>query len=286
MERLGRVQRTCALQMLGALRTTPNDMLEAHVGLVLMGIRIKKMCVGVAARIAVMPDMHPLYKPVRRAARSIRQHQAPLHEIMRALGEKPDDMETIAIVRHPPEWECPIEVDIDSSVEEVEERERHNKADITVYMDGSGHKGKIGVVAVLYRGFRKEVKVMRKCLGSEEKHTVFKGECVGQMLGLELLRREVRQEVRAKRRVRDTTIGMDNQAGMQMLEDSGPGMARYLVDAVEKYLPPLHSSSLINSGTVFGNGSLPCTINYLLMGTFTKKTSLPMIPTHSFAFAV
>lgn len=69
---------------------------------------------------------------------------------------------------------------------------------------------------------------MRKCLGSDQDHTVFEGECVGQMLGLELLRREAR----GRGRIRDVTIGTDNQGGMGVVRNPGQGTARYLVDEV------------------------------------------------------
>lgn len=228
MAKLGRVQRTSALQITGALRTTPTDLLEAHAGLMPIPTRIKKACVLAAACIALMPQTHPLYKPARRAAKFVKRHRAPLHHIMKAMGRHPNDMETIAIVWHPPDWRCPFKITIDGTVEEAEERERHNEAEIRIYSDGSGHKGRIGAAAVLYRRFRREVRVLRKCLGSDKDHTVFEGECVGQLLGLELLRREAR----GRGRIRDATLGTDNQAGMKAVGDTGRGTARYLVDEI------------------------------------------------------
>ncbi|KAF5374636.1 hypothetical protein D9615_008936 [Tricholomella constricta] len=61
-------------------------------------------------------------------------------------------------------------------------------------------------------------------LGTEKEHTVFEGECIGQILGMELIRRELG--------IRTATVGTDNQAGMQALMNPGPGTGRYLVDQV------------------------------------------------------
>ncbi|KNZ74381.1 hypothetical protein J132_06977 [Termitomyces sp. J132] len=86
----------------------------------------------------------------------------------------------------------------------------NNEVEVKIHSDRSGHGGKIGAVVVLYRRFRREVKFLRECLGSDKDHTVFEGECV------------------------DTSVGTDNQVGMQALQATGQGMARYLVDEVLK----------------------------------------------------
>lgn len=57
-----------------------------------------------------------------------------------------------------------MKVVIDVLVEEAIGREQGNKANIRVYIDGSGHKKMVGAAAVLYQGFTKS-KVVRQCLG-------------------------------------------------------------------------------------------------------------------------
>jgi len=58
-----------------------------------------------------------------------------------------------------------------------------------VYTDGSGYEGQVGVVAVLYQDGRIKSK-RRMRLGSIQHHTVYEGEGVGMILGLELIREE------------------------------------------------------------------------------------------------
>jgi len=61
-------------------------------------------------------------------------------------------------------------------------------------------------VAVLYRG-GVEKRMLRKFMGSEETHTVFKAELLGLSLAMEMLK--------GKTLVQSLTIGIDSQAAMQ-----------------------------------------------------------------------
>ena len=73
------------------------------------------------------------------------------------------------------------------------EEETGDSAFVRLYSDGSGIKGNIGSVAVLYR--RKndiETKcTMRYCLGPKTKHTVYKGEIAGAIMAQELLHKQL-----------------------------------------------------------------------------------------------
>ena len=54
-------------------------------------------------------------------------------------------------------------------------------------MDGSGLGGEIGAAAVLYKG-EMEKGQKRYHLGTIEEHMVYEEECVGVLLGLELMK--------------------------------------------------------------------------------------------------
>ncbi|KNZ74394.1 hypothetical protein J132_06964 [Termitomyces sp. J132] len=64
----------------------------------------------------------------------------------------------------------------------------------------------------------------------EDKHLVFEGKCVGQILEFELLWREVMR----KGRIRTVIVGMDNQAEMRAIGNLGAGTARYIVNKILK----------------------------------------------------
>jgi len=58
------------------------------------------------------------------------------------------------------------------SAEESVKQDKGDTADIKVYTDGSGFKGKAGAAAVLYRGGMAP-KSLRYCLGTLNEHTSF-----------------------------------------------------------------------------------------------------------------
>ena len=72
------------------------------------------------------------------------------------------------------------------TAEQAEKEDRDDQADIQVYSDGSGIEGKIGVAAVLYRDVVLQGE-LRFHLGSDKHHTVYEGEGIGMVLGLELI---------------------------------------------------------------------------------------------------
>ena len=75
-----------------------------------------------------------------------------------------------------------------------------------MYTDGSGIEGQIRAAAMLYcDGVLKSTRMMR--LGSEKHHTVFEGEGIGLILGLELIREEETVEG-------IVSMGIDNMAAI------------------------------------------------------------------------
>lgn len=75
-----------------------------------------------------------------------------------------------------------------------------------VYTDGSGIDGMVGAAAVLYKG-KQITSSIHYGLGSLEEHTTFEAECVGLLLGLELLQRE--------RGIKTSSIWLDGQGVIQ-----------------------------------------------------------------------
>jgi len=147
--RMERVQRQAALQITGALRTTPTDLLLAHADITPIEYHLCKICHSAALRIVTLPQTNPIGKVARCAAqRHVKKLPSPLHNIMAMLQVHPDEVEKILPVRNHPHWKSALEMVI------PEARESSNEAEIRVYLDGSGYKGGIGAAAVLYRGFR------------------------------------------------------------------------------------------------------------------------------------
>ena len=141
-------------------------------------------------RLATLPTTHPLYKPVTQAAgRFVKRHHSPLHELMHKFKLEPKRMEKIEVARQGLKWEPDVAIRITENKEKAKEEDLADEADIKVYTDGSGYEGQIGAAAVLYRnGVLK--KKRRLLLGSSKHHTVYEGEGIGMILGLELIREE------------------------------------------------------------------------------------------------
>ena len=114
------------------------------------------------------------------------------------------------------------------TVEEACKAERECEADIKIYSDGSGNEGNVGAAAIMKFGFRIP-KTARFHLGSLTKHTVFEGECIGQLLGLRLL-----QSSSINLNGREISLGVDNQAAIARLNMRVSNSATYITDEIYK----------------------------------------------------
>lgn len=164
----------------------PNDILDVHANLLPFHLMVNKIQFQAALRLATLPSLHPLCKPVLQAARHfVKKHHSPLHELMFKFKLKPNLLEKIAATRQGPKWEPGVAIRIAGNKEE----DGGDRSYIKVYMDGSGVEGQIGTTAMLYHdGILRSKRRMR--VGSVKHHTVFEGEGIGMILGLELIREE------------------------------------------------------------------------------------------------
>ena len=103
MRRLARVQRTAALDITGAMRTTATDVLDAHADVLQFLILVDLICYRSALRLATLSDTHPLHGHVRKARRYVKRHRAPLHVLLHAFNIDPMALKTISPVHQVPE---------------------------------------------------------------------------------------------------------------------------------------------------------------------------------------
>ncbi|THU77756.1 hypothetical protein K435DRAFT_812178 [Dendrothele bispora CBS 962.96] len=177
-------------------------------GLLPMPLEIKRQRQRDAARLCTLPDTHPLFQQLQRAARYPRltRHISPLHNLLHEFGLKPNRMETRKPVRFDAQWDpglttC-IWTDEDTTVEACE----NDTADLQFFTDGSGYKGGIGASAVMYWD-GEEMDVLRYRLGDTLHHEVYEGECVGLILALHMLSEQDD--------VRKVSIWVDSTAAIQ-----------------------------------------------------------------------
>ena len=69
MGKLAAIQRSAALMIVGGLHTSLNDLLDMHANLLLFHLLVDKVQYQAVLRLATLPSMHPLHKPVNQAAR-------------------------------------------------------------------------------------------------------------------------------------------------------------------------------------------------------------------------
>ena len=68
LSKLAAIQRNTAIAIVGGLRTLPNDILNMHADLLPFHLLVDKVRYQAALRLATLPSMHPLHKPVNQAA--------------------------------------------------------------------------------------------------------------------------------------------------------------------------------------------------------------------------
>ncbi|KAF8804567.1 hypothetical protein BYT27DRAFT_7106622, partial [Phlegmacium glaucopus] len=157
-----------------------------------------------------------------------KKHHTPLHEVMYRFKLKPELMQKIAAMRQGPKWKPAMAIRIADNKDIAKEEDRTDIARIKVYSDGSGLEGQVGVAAVLYHdGILRSSRRLK--LGSLKHHTVFKGEGVGMILRLELIREEQRVSGRVP-------MGVDNTAAIITMQAIKPSPSHHIWDLFHRRL--------------------------------------------------
>ncbi|CAG7850839.1 SubName: Full=Uncharacterized protein {ECO:0000313/EMBL:CCA73447.1} [Serendipita indica DSM 11827] len=217
------IQRRATIGITGALRTTAGDALDIHINLLPIEVSLGLACRKAAARLASLPNTHPLSKFVKQMWKGkVQRHNTPLHYLFHTAGIDVASMEKIDPSLKNPNLAYPFKLTIDKSRELAIERDKEiSTQDVAIYTDGSGMEGMISAAAVLYRNGRR-VKTVRCLLGTNTQHTVHEGELVGIALGIHLAK-----SIPAK--VAKVNISLDNQAAIQSITHLGANAGQHVV---------------------------------------------------------
>jgi len=231
-KKLTSVQRSAAIAITGAMRTTATDILEAHANLLPVPLLLQITCHRAIVRLTTHPSTHPLHAPIRKAAKHfVSSHRSSLHHLTNTFSISPDDIESINPVRRPPTSRIPVKTSIAKSKEEAIAEHFLLSDEIQIYCDGSGYRGKIGAAAIMFRKDRRP-RILKYHLGEDSEHTVYEAEEVGLILAAHLLATE-----------RDLpspiSISIDNQAALQSIKISRSSPSSYLADNLIKMLKKL-----------------------------------------------
>ena len=135
-------------------------------------------------------------------------------------------MEIIQATRQNPKWEPDIAIRIAENKEKAKASDIGDKLNIKVYTDSLGVDRYIGAAAVLYQD-RVLKRTRRMGLGSVKHHTVYKGEGIGLILGVELIREEEMAEGMVP-------LGIDNMAVISATMAIKPTPSHYIWDILHQ----------------------------------------------------
>ena len=231
VRQLASIQRRVAILITSGMASSLADALDVHAHLLPVHLLIDKVLYRAALRFTTLPPAHPLYEAVKNAAlQHVKRHPTPLHYLLNNYpGLKPHLVETIAAMRMKPTWTPNLAIRVADTKERAKQEDEVDRARVKVYSDGSGLEGQIGAAVVLYRdGELRAVK--RYKLGSEKHHTVYEGEGIGMLLGMELLREE-RDEVGGM-----VPLGVDSQAAIVAMSKIKLAPSHYIWDAFHRHL--------------------------------------------------
>ena len=221
IKRLARVQRMAALHITGAMRTTANDVLDAHADLLPFQFLVNQICYRATLRLSMLLDTHPLFKHVRKAKRYVKWHQALLHELLHAFRINPEEIETVSASRYVPGKERRVEVRIAADKDGAYREGTESRAGTKIFTDGSDIDGGVGAAAILFKDGQRRG-TLRAYLGATASHTVYEAELVGILLATHLIKTEGCSQ--------ETEICTDSQAAISALNLDRPAPSHYLVD--------------------------------------------------------
>jgi len=184
LRQMQKLQRLASLAIVGGMKSTPTDLLDAHAGLFPMELTLLRICHRNTVRLCTLPASHPLHEITRRAYRTChKKHQGPINYALQIFELNPRKIETIAPDTTAPMYTPHFKTSIPETREESIAAEKNDTSVYTAYSDGSGHDGKVGAAAVLYKkGISQEINSLKYHLGDLTKHTTYEAEAVGGIL--------------------------------------------------------------------------------------------------------
>ena len=89
-------QRTAALAITGAMRTTATDTLNVHANLLPVHLMIQQALFRSSLRLSGLPTSHPLKPHIKWIERKdVKHHRSALHKLIHTLGVYPQQIETV-----------------------------------------------------------------------------------------------------------------------------------------------------------------------------------------------
>ena len=180
-----KIQRIATLAITGALRTTPNELLDAHAGVLPIDLLLRKVCYRALMRISSLPETNPAsLLAVQYYIAPVSKHKTSVQHLINIFKFNPLKTETIPPKTEPPTTIRKYQTICAQNKQEAEQQEDNDKARTKIYTDGSCHNGQVGAAAVEYvNGEPNPRRIIRYRLGSQLYYTSNDAEIVGGILG-------------------------------------------------------------------------------------------------------
>jgi ribonuclease HI len=277
LRNLEKTQRLATTAITGSMRSAPTDLLDAHAGLLPMGLALRKACHRALLRSLTLPESHPLHRMIKRAkSHPPEKHLGPIDELLKLFKLRNVKFEIIESARQNiagatlPRLKMVIAPTREVSIA----FERNDNADFKVFSDGSGQEEGIGASAVLYRRkFVRPVKEIQVYLGLKSKHNTYEAEATGAILALWIVRNT--PETIGK----TVSVYIDNQAIVMALTGNGHSSGQHLIRSLKTAangLPCNVTFRWISSHSeVRGNEAADRLAKAASLGRSTRREDLP-----------
>jgi hypothetical protein len=125
-----KVQRIAALAITGTLRTSLNDYVDAHAGILPMELALLKACHSALVRTLTLPSTNPVHQVAQAAKRTQpRRHSGPIDNLLRIFRLRNVETETIHPAITLKSLSPQHRIEIDNSREDSINLERTDDAD-------------------------------------------------------------------------------------------------------------------------------------------------------------
>lgn len=227
-----RIQRTAALAITGALRSTAGDILDLHANLLPIQILLEQHNRRSYIRLCTLPESHMLNGHVWAAHSNKAQHKEkpyPLLSMAHRNDIPPSYVEKIGPRKRPPTYTPAFDAHIDESRKDSIENEGNDKSRIKIYTDGSGIDDKVGAAALMYVDDEQEPrKILHYHLGAKSDYSTYDAEWVGAVMAAWLIRTSDDMSIGSE----PLTVFVDNQSVIRCATKDSPGPAQYLMDSL------------------------------------------------------
>ena len=138
LQQMVKLQRAASLSIIGGMKLTPTDLLDAHTGLLPMELTLLHICHRAAVCLCTLPPSHPLHLIVCKTHLSTNEkHADPIKIALKIFELDLQKFETVALDTTPPSYYLHVTAFISSDRKNAIEAEASNEANYKIYTDRS-----------------------------------------------------------------------------------------------------------------------------------------------------